>query len=50
MFNYLRGISMKKMLFILITCATLSACGTIGGTLGGAGDDMKRAGEWVKSR
>lgn len=41
---------MRKLLFILITCATLSACGTVGGTLSGAGEDLKKAGDWIKTR
>ena len=28
----------------------LTACGTIGGAVSGAGTDMSRAGEWIKSR
>ena len=40
---------MKKLAIILVV-ALLTACGTIGGTVSGAGDDLKRAGEWIKSR
>lgn len=28
----------------------LTACGTVGGAIDGAGDDLKRAGQWVKNR
>jgi predicted small secreted protein len=43
---------MKKFrLLILCTMALVSsACGTIGGALSGAGDDLRKAGEWIKTR
>lgn len=43
------GDTMKRLLSILMV-AVLTGCGTIGGTVSGAGDDLKKAGEWVKSR
>lgn len=39
-----------KFVMILIMSIALTACGTVGGTLAGAGDDLKKAGEWVKSK
>jgi predicted small secreted protein len=40
---------MKKLLIILIATA-LSACGTVGGAVSGAGQDLSKAGEWIKTR
>lgn len=40
---------MKKAVIILLT-AMLTACGTVGGMVGGAGDDLKKAGDWIKTR
>lgn len=28
----------------------LTACGTVGGAVSGAGSDLNKAGEWIKSR
>lgn len=41
---------MKKFYFTLslfLTISCLPGCGTLGGALSGAGDDLKKAGEWV---
>lgn len=40
---------MKKLVAILLV-SLLTACGTVGGMVGGAGDDLKRAGDWIKTR
>lgn len=36
----------------LILCAVvlLPGCGTLGGAVSGAGDDLQRAGEWIRSK
>ncbi len=39
-----------KMFMTMLVALSLQACGTVGGTLSGAGEDLRRAGEWVKSR
>ena len=39
-----------KFLTLLILTAVLTACGTIGGAVSGAGTDLTRAGEWIRSR
>lgn len=42
--------------FLLISCVVLlsvsqlTGCGTFGGAVAGAGNDLQRAGEWIKSR
>ena len=39
-----------KVLAIVIFSMSLTACGTMGGALQGAGQDLNKAGEWIKSR
>ena len=43
-----------KVLAICLTAMILSACGTVKGTAGGflegAGEDLTRAGEWVRGQ
>lgn len=40
---------MKKVI-ILVLLATLTGCGTLGGALQGAGDDLHKVGDWVRSK
>lgn len=39
-----------KILGVLVVALAVSACGTIGGAVSGAGKDLSRAGEWIQSR
>lgn len=39
-----------KFLSVLLVATVLTACGTVGGAVSGAGSDLTRAGEWIKSR
>ena len=39
-----------KFLSMLVLTAVLSACGTLGGAVSGAGTDLQRAGDWIRSR
>jgi len=39
-----------KHLVVIAVLFVLTGCGTVGGAVSGAGDDLKKAGEWVKSR
>lgn len=39
-----------KLLSMLVLAAVLSACGTVGGAVSGAGTDLTKAGEWIRSR
>jgi len=39
-----------KFLTMLILATVLTACGTIGGAVSGAGQDLSKAGEWIRSR
>ena len=37
------------VIVVVIACA-LTACGTIGGAVSGAGKDLGKAGEWIQSK
>jgi predicted small secreted protein len=39
-----------KVFGIVVVSLALTACGTIGGAVSGAGKDLSRAGEWIQSR
>jgi predicted small secreted protein len=34
---------------VALSSVSLSACGTLGGAVSGAGQDLQRAGEWIIS-
>lgn len=38
-----------RYLIVMIMMVSLTACGTIGGAMQGAGEDLDRAGNYVKS-
>jgi hypothetical protein len=38
---------MKAVIAVILTLS-LTACGTLGGAVSGAGDDLKRVGGWVQ--
>jgi predicted small secreted protein len=40
---------MKKLIVIFST-VMLTACGTVGGAIQGAGEDLSKAGEWIRSQ
>jgi predicted small secreted protein len=39
-----------KTLFVMLLITALTGCGTVGGAISGAGTDLSRAGDWIKSR
>jgi hypothetical protein len=39
-----------KQVTILILTLYLVGCGTLGGAVYGAGDDLHKAGEWIKAK
>ena len=41
--------NMKSFLLIMTLFFILSGCGTIGGAISGAGDDIKSVGDFIKS-
>ena len=40
---------MKTFVALLFVVAA-AGCGTVGGAVSGAGTDLQKAGEWIKSR
>jgi hypothetical protein len=38
-----------KFVFVMAVVAVLTGCGTIGGAVSGAGDDLKGAGEYIRN-
>jgi predicted small secreted protein len=41
---------MKTVFASILICMTLTACGTLGGAVSGAGQDLSKAGEWIRNR
>ena len=41
---------MKTLIVSVIVALSVGACGTVGGAVSGAGSDLTRAGEWIRSR
>ena len=45
---------MKHTRFVIamlaLATAMLTGCGTVGGAVGGMGEDLTKAGNWIKSR
>ena len=39
-----------KTLIVILTAVTLSACGTVAGTLKGAGQDLQDVGKWIEPK
>jgi predicted small secreted protein len=37
-----------KVVMAVIIATMLSACGTLGGMVEGAGNDLQKAGKWIK--
>ena len=40
----------KWLAFLLCAMIVLPGCGTLGGAVSGAGEDLQRAGSWIKSK
>ena len=41
---------MIKLIAGIVLVSALSACGTAGGLVGGMGEDLKKAGDWIKTK
>jgi predicted small secreted protein len=41
---------MKHVIFAVLISTVLVGCGTIGGAVSGAGQDLTRAGEWMQNK
>ena len=39
-----------KVIVIAFLLSVLTACGTVGGALSGAGQDLSKAGDWIRSK
>ena len=39
-----------KILFVIAMSVMLTACGTLGGAISGAGEDLSKIGEWIKDK
>jgi len=39
-----------KTLLMFLFVVSITGCGTVGGAVSGAGNDLQRAGDWIKSR
>lgn len=37
-----------KIAIVILTTAMLTACGTVGGAIEGAGQDLNKAGQYIK--
>lgn len=41
---------LRNLALVVVFGVTLTGCGTLGGAVGGVGEDLSRAGEWIKNR
>lgn len=48
--NFFDRFKVKCAILISGTCMILAGCGTIGGAMSGAGQDLQKAGDWIKSK
>lgn len=37
-----------KVILALLVALSLTACGTLGGAVSGMGEDLQKAGKWIK--
>jgi predicted small secreted protein len=40
----------RHLIFAVLVSTILVGCGTIGGAVSGAGQDLSKAGDWIKSK
>ena len=40
----------ETFVIVVMIAAVLSACGTVGGAVSGAGQDLGKAGDWIRSK
>lgn len=40
---------MKKAIAVVLTALSLTGCGTVGGALSGAGQDLSKAGDYIRN-
>lgn len=41
---------LTKHICLLVLLSSMVGCGTVGGAVSGAGSDLQKAGEWIKTR
>ena len=41
---------LRNLALVVVLSIALTGCGTLGGAVSGAGEDLSRAGEWIKNR
>lgn len=41
---------LRNLALVVVISVSLTGCGTLGGAVSGAGEDLSRAGEWIKNR
>jgi len=39
-----------KIIVVAFLLSVIAACGTVGGALSGAGQDLSKAGDWIRSK
>ena len=39
-----------KMTLIVLVAAVITGCGTLGGAVSGAGQDLNKVGNWIQSK
>ena len=39
-----------KIIIVAFLLSVLASCGTVGGALSGAGQDLSKAGDWIRSK
>lgn len=41
---------LRNLALVVVLSIALTGCGTLGGAVSGVGEDLSRAGEWIKNR
>lgn len=39
-----------KHLMVILLCLALAGCGTVGGMISGMGQDLQKAGDWMRKK
>lgn len=41
---------LRNLAVVVVLSGVLTGCGTLGGAISGAGEDLSKAGQWIKNR
>ena len=41
---------MRQVIAVIALVSVLTGCGTVGGAVSGAGQDLQKAGSWIKDK